>query len=441
MMKQLTAALVFLLLPHFAEAQRSVEIIETDPPIVRELQPFDLLIRGFWSSGDKPAAPEVRIDGDSIAIIMTNTIDASALTEPWGTRVRVGGLPAERYTITVVTDGEVVATEDIDVLPGSFAVVPPFGQAGTDVLIEDIPLNSCSGPLICSTLQVLFGGVPATEVSVTGDMDILAKAPAGNGIVEVTVRGYDGRTHTLADAFTYGPGGSPEDYERVLFPMAFAGPGAHGSQWRSENIVRNDAPVAVPTEPVFEHGLAALAPRSRATIPETREDAGAFLWVARGAEKWLTYSSHIVDRSRSGSDRGSELPVVHSADTSAEIRLIDIPLRPRYRARLRIYDYDIGMRRNITITVTRDDGTQHGIRRELADPLGPCVGPCIPHSPAMVSVDLSAIPELANAGEVDISVRAETLDARLWAFVSISNNETQHVTMYTPQHAGIEVIR
>jgi hypothetical protein len=429
-----------------ALAQTVVEFVKTDPPVLHALEPFEVIVGGHWSPGDDPGVPRVSLDGDVIFIRMTGSIESSALTEKWGTRVRLAGLRDGDYTVVVLTaDDDPSANSGdatIEVLPGSFSVTPSFGQAGSEVLIEGIPLNECVGPLVCGPLQVRFGNVPATEVRVTDERQIIAKVPPGSGVVDVKVRGFDGREQTRIEGFAYGPGlADPDRYERVLFPMVFAGAGAHGSVWRSENIVRNDSPVAIPTEPVFQHGVGTLAPGSRAAMREAAADAGAFLWMPRGAEKWLTYSSHIADRSRSASDRGSELPVVHAEDTSATIRLVDVPLLALYRARLRIYDFDPGQRRDISIVVRRENGTEQVIRRVLADELGPCVGPCFPHHPAMTSVDLSAIPELANAGKVDVFVRAATEDARIWAFVSVSNNETQHVTMYTPQHEGAEVVR
>ncbi|MEA2462785.1 MAG: hypothetical protein QOJ98_532, partial [Acidobacteriota bacterium] len=234
-----------------------------------------------------------------------------------------------------------------------------------------------------------------------------------------------------------------------LFPLTFAGPGAHGSQWRSENIIRNDAAVEVATVPLIWDGysvpevilLTPIPVGQRAAMPEEPEDGGLYLYVPRGLEKWLTYSSHIVDRSRSQSDRGSELPVVRAEDTSAEIRLPDIPLRPLFRAHLRVYDFDTETPRNIRIVVTKEDGTNVFISRRIFSTFECVNPPCFNPRPPYATIDLSAIPELADAGEVDISVRSETNDARLWAFVSVSNNNTQHVTMYTPQHDTPEVVR
>jgi hypothetical protein len=449
-MKRLILALgILLLLPRLAAAA-PLDFIRFDPSVVRENEPFDILMGGVWPTGAFPRNAVMRIEGDRIIVRLGASFNGPAVVVPWGERIRLSGLQRGVYRVEVVAEDIEVGEQALVVLAQPFSVTPPFGDDGTTVLIEGIALQPCEEPLLCAPPEVLFGAVKSPFVAVSSDGNLLARVPTGSGLVNVVVR-QNMTTYTLPAGFQYGEPGSfePVHYERVLFPLTFAGPGAHGSRWRSENIVRNDAPVEAATVPLIVPQLTThpdpimepIGPGQRGRMPEHPEDGGMFLYVPRGLEKWLTYSSHIVDRSRSASDRGSELPVVRVEDTSAEIRLPDIPLVPLYRAHLRVYDFDTATPRNIRIVVTKEDGTNVFISRRIFSTFECINPPCFDPDPPYATIDLSAIPELANAGEVDISVRSETNDARLWAFVSISNNNTQHVTMYTPQHDTPEVVR
>lgn len=445
MKRLLIASALLLLCPALAFAQefeQPIDFIRFDPATVRENEPFEILIGGLWPSGVRPSGPKVTIEDDRILIKMGASTEGPLAVEKWGERIRLGGLPAGNYRVEV----DVTAESDntfLTIAPKPFTLLPSYTLAGEDVLIEGVPLRSCTGPLICGPVRVFFGSNEATNVRLPGDGTILVRVPAGSGRVDVRVRNGDGTESVLPDSFTYTTvNGDPSQFDRVLIPMTFAGPGAHGSLWRSETIIRNDSRVTIDVEPLLPDNTSSIAAGARARMRELPLDVGGYLYVSRDADKWLTYSSHIADRSRSAIDRGSELPIVRAEDTSADIRLLDIPLRPLYRAKLRIYDFDSVRPHFVTIDIVKEDGTRVQVERQLpGNVLGPCAGPCFPHHPAYATVDLSSIPELANAGDVDISVRAETNDARLWAFVSVSNNQTQHVTMYTPQHKGGEVVR
>jgi hypothetical protein len=451
-MKRLLFALGLLfLIPQFAAAA-PLDFIRFDPAVVRENEPFDILIGGLWPSGAYPRAATMRIDDDRIMIRLQGaSFNGPAIVVPWGERIRLGGLRPGVYSVKVTSEDNNLGEKALAVLAQPFTVTPSFGNGATRVLMEGVPLSGCEGPQVCSNLEIRFGALPAGNVRITGDDNLVVQVPnGGTGTVDVTVR-VGSTTYTLPAGFQYGEPMTfdPVHFERVLFPLTFAGPGAFGSQWRSENIVRNDSAVDAPTVPLIWDGFSVpearfftpMPPGERELMPEQAEDGGRYLYVPRGLEKWFTYSSHIFDRSRSASDRGSELPVIRAEDTSAEIRLPDIPLRPLFRVHLRVYDFDSDTPRDIRIVLTKADGTNFFIHRRIFSTFACVNPPCFNPRPPYATIDLSSIPELANAGEVDISVRSDTNDARLWAFVSVSNNDTQHVTMYTPQHDTPEVVR
>lgn len=405
-----------------------------DPPQVRENEVFDILVRGASPTSPPPGAPYLRVAPGQITIDLMRGKGILLTPSWWGERVRVDGMPAGTYRVVVRTVYETLEETTLVVLPKPFSVAPAFGVRGTQVLVEGVrgcEVDSC-------TPVVRFGGREAEAVDVTGTGDLEVVTPSVVGEVDVTVTIGAGTLTLPAGYFGMTSGDHPglARMEKVLLPLNFRGEGAQGADWRTETVVRNDAPIRVPTEPLFSFsdlaGATPLPPGVHVPFPQERVEGGVYLFVPRGLERFLTYKSHILDRSRSATDRGTELPVVRVEDTSSVIRLMDVPLRSLFRARLRIYDFDTVAGREVNILVTNQEGL--AVRLSAVTQLPSCVLDCQTYRSPFVALDLSAIPQLANAGDVDITLRAATNDARLWAFVSVSNNETQRVTLYMPQH-------
>ncbi|MGP3535803.1 IPT/TIG domain-containing protein [Microbacterium sp. RD1] len=136
------------------------------------------------------------------------------------TSVTFDGVPATAFTVD--NDGQITATTPAHV-PATVPVVvghpngnsPSFAftyVAGTEVSAVTPP----GGPLdggnavvitgVCFTgaTGVLFGAVPATSFTVDSDSQITAVAPAGTGVVDVTVVGAAAcGTDSLPDAYEY----------------------------------------------------------------------------------------------------------------------------------------------------------------------------------------------------------------------------------------------
>jgi hypothetical protein len=80
--------------------------------------------------------------------------------------------------------------------PEISSIDPKEGPAGTKVTI--------TGTAFATDAKVTFGTSAATNVNVVSDTIITAEAPAGEGVVDVTVTNADGQKATSAKAYTYG---------------------------------------------------------------------------------------------------------------------------------------------------------------------------------------------------------------------------------------------
>jgi hypothetical protein len=416
--------------PLFGQCSMTQLFVEPENPNYGE--EIDLRVRFACPHGSGPHAPRVRRTGNFIYIEFQPEMGGPTVPTEHGERIFLGRLlPGTHDIVLRDTNGHLFGERTIVVRERPFFLAPHVGGEGTEVAID-----------LFSVKEVRFGGVRAT-FSFRNDSLIAIAPPHAPGLVDVTVTSENDETVTYKNAFRYGPY-ADADFERVLLPLTFTGAGAHGSEWHSEVIVRNHGPVAVETVPfIYYHldspilpiTLSAIPSGKYAAFPETTRDGGAFLYYPHDMSRFLSFSSHIVDRSRSATDLGSEVPVVHSRDTAASLTMPNVRIGDGFRARLRIYDFDAFERRFVNVFVTGEDGTPHIIRATVVAEGFACpTTPCLRPTPGFANLDLGAMPALRNIRVATIRIEAMPRDARLWAFVSVTNNETQRVTIYTPQH-------
>ena len=216
----------------------------------------------------------------------------------------------------------------------------------------------------------------------------------------------------------------PPSTTRILVPLTGGDvPGANGALWRTEitAIVNADAQITtvhVPLRTPFDPRTPGLIDSSHAT--------GAILAVASENAPRLQVDSRVYDVSRRTETAGSEIPIVpESRFTSARSSILAIPAGASYRQTLRVYELD-GVAARVAIRVYAD--AEATPRLSLVQPLAPGLAPSIP---GYLQIDLG---QLLNASGIEkLRVDVEPVDpgVRLWAFVSVTNNDTHHVTTFS----------
>lgn len=249
----------------------------------------------------------------------------------------------------------------------------------------------------------------------------------------------------------------------VLVPVFFFGPGAHGSQWEtsvslastSENTVTMPVPVladpndgcGLPTGQIEQNQRYLLC--SGYASP-----SGLLLYVPHEILPTQLYvNARVRDITRAASSAGTEIPVVRELDfTSYDILLLDIPSDARFRSNLRIYGgmmHFSAERRlihpggSVTLEIydSRDISSPPLVqtRVELSAP-ETVSGSTHLVRPAYHSIgDLVAqFPQLATVPSYTIRIRtgqpltSPPVELTTWAFVTITNNDTQEVTTVSP---------
>ena len=251
------------------------------------------------------------------------------------------------------------------------------------------------------------------------------------------------------------------EFEKVLVPLALSRSvlGAYGSLWSTTLWVLNagdtDARVegyhhcvTIPCPlypPPVPPGIAFM-PQFPIGIGLVRGVPGAFLLIERARSAQVKLSLRVQDLSRQRQTWGTELPIVREHDFRSDaIHLLDIPVSAHARSMLRVYDNDgrAGLQVRVRFYSLEGDSEPLSTRARPGRLLGETILPLGTieelepsrlggHYPAYAQLgDFAAVANLEGAERIRIEVTPVT-PARIWAFVSVTNNETQHVTAITP---------
>ena len=405
--------------------------VSVDPPDPTSADPVTLNVEVVASCPLPPKVVRTAFDIDvTILSIPCSFPIEFDVTFP----VELGTLPAGHYTVGVhyPSGPPFPGTFGFDVLPASsdLTVSQSIGSTagGTSVIVTVAAAHCLNQPITaCPAPAITFGGVPATNVTVIDQAHFRATTPPhAAGAVQVVVN--DTSFTKSSYAFRYYDPQAPlseKFFERVLIPVVFHGPGAFGSNWVTELSLANTN--SYPVEPW--RPIAGRTSIDSKPVVFGSEDApnGLFLIVPRQATPALTFHAAVRDTSRADSEWATEIPVAREAQFSNNpVELLDVPIDPRFRTMLRIYSPEASIpdsNSQVHVTVySLDDGH---VLRELFPSL---VNSSDAEHPAFVSVSdlMNGLP----SGRAGVQVQGPV---KLWAFATVTNNVTQHVTVVSPQ--------
>lgn len=356
--------------------------------------------------------------------------------EPADIAVDLGIVPAGVYDV-VVSPGlllSALAEAELDVRDANppFEVRPNTRGSGSVRLV---------GQNLDGATSVHFGTTAAEVISISAN-EILVREPGQTpGTFDVTI---EKPAVTLRATAAYhvpkAAGLNEAFYERVLLPVFWSGPGAFGAQWQTTASLynANEYTITAAHSSVL-YSVCVIAncdprplPNSTTTAPsDSSRTAGVVEELPRQAMEKIDLGLAIRDFSRSAQDLGTEIPVVRQSNLYARTFSIpNVPNDPRYRLTLRLYNIEsatvFGLRIYTnasstpvvtkSIVLTADTGLRNG-------------------GFAVINDLLAAYPEIGAFGplrvEIDPGIRNGYKSA--WGFVTVTNNDTQHVTVLSPQ--------
>jgi hypothetical protein len=287
---------------------------------------------------------------------------------------------------------------------------------------------------------VEFGGVPAVRTTRIDEHTLEAVTPPHfPGTSSIRIFEYDLFLGTDL-TFTFEGPVPVEAYERLLLPI-FVPPvrGAFGSEFHTElRLSRNGfEPVLqafgletkcphCPRFPLTDYPilLGELKPEVEPHLNFTGRP-GRLIYMPKEHVEYLTGNLRVFDVSRAALNFGTEIPIVPEHEfKDLEVVLLGVPTDPRFRNTLRIYSYapmqvEVVLQGHSPVTVTLRPGD---------DVFDPAYGvfTAFPTHGAPVRVVVRRIQPGGVATPIDP-------DLKIWAFVSVTNNETQLITTITPQ--------
>lgn len=252
----------------------------------------------------------------------------------------------------------------------------------------------------------------------------------------------------------------PAGFERVLIPLVFQSerPGAYGSRWVSDLVIRNesDTPLQIfQSECSFFCECVGVTCTTVLTPAHSRfgqygifdsfnpTSPGALIYIGRSAGSVVSMQSRIRDVSRLNQSWGTEVPVVRERDLLSETAyLLDVPLDPRFRLHFRAYAVSsLTGEAHLRATVL-DDATGEilAVVPLRLNPGGfgapkPLLEGERPSHPAYAEIGAlhTLIPAGRGTTRLRVMLTPESPGLKYWAFIAITNNDTQHVTLVTPQ--------
>lgn len=424
-------SLILLVVP-FAFA----ETIRFDPPNVTVNHSVDAIVSGVWRDGCLPSIKGVTQSGSTILLRLNGTppIDVVCLQAlmPYSRTFHLGVLPAGSYAVSVVADygsstdelgrATLIVRDDETLSLFPYAVPTSGGQIGL------------GNPFYLAGATLTIGGVTVPADS-NIDGALFANAPPhAAGAVDVTVNSTAGTVTSKAALIYYDRNAEdPAAFEPILFPLSFEGPGAFGSQWTTESFLAADVsatnPAAYFRDPLPCAGCSNVFNIGTSRLANNGNAWGHVLYAMRGTIGNVVMASRIRDTSRQSQTAGTEVPVVRERDFRGQLRFVNVPADSRYRVTLRLW--------------ARGDYPQFIV---LVDSTPAQIGPLsvtrIPGTDMWFgSSDVTSLVAKAAGNPLNVLVYpsgygsccGSLLFPPIWGMLSITNNDTQQVTIVSPQ--------
>lgn len=427
-------SLVFLLTSTlFAQtfAQLFAQTLRFDPPNPTAHHSVDAIVHGVWPDSCLPSLKSVTVAGSTIMLHLNdeNPLGLGCLQSVYQyTRTfHLDVLPAGNYTVIAVADQGDTTMElvrsPLIVRDAETLNVKPYAvpASGGEIVFDN--------PFFLAGATITIGGV---TVPASSDIDgiLVAQAPPhAPGAVDVIVNSTAGTVSAKAALVYYDPAAAdPAVFEPILFPLSFQGPGAFGSQWTTESFVLAEGSVAYFRDPL-PCAACSRTLSANAQLSNNSNPSGHVLYAMRGTTATVDFTSRIRDTSRAAQTAGTEVPIVHERDFRGQLRFPNIPVDGRSRTTLRLWS--LGDFPQFIVLVSPGSN--------LVAPLAVTLIPGT--SMYFGSADLTSLLPQAKTTPVSVTVfpsgfpgtLSSVLLPPIWGMLSITNNDTQQVTIVSPQ--------
>ena len=301
----------------------------------------------------------------------------------------------------------------------------------------------------CRT-RVLFDGEEASVYSQSETQLTLTPPPHRIGAADVRVVRADGASNTKRAGYVY-LGATTNAL--MLLPLTIEETsGASGTRWSTDLWVLNRTNSAETiADPSLTIPIGGALRNPAGFVAGAGELPGRLVYVSRD-EVPPEFHLRLQEQSRGAEHWGVEIPVVHEEDFRvSRIDLLDIPTDRSFRVALRTYAIPTGA---MAVGSEQESGGQLDVFSldSCCDSAPILSTSVVLKAPAEASGPLSvplmfqnfdlvgSYPELLAASRVRVVftpfipiTSPPSVGPLIWAFASITHNQTQHVTLVTPQ--------
>jgi hypothetical protein len=243
-------------------------------------------------------------------------------------------------------------------------------------------------------------------------------------------------------------------FTRFLVPVyALDIPGAYGSRWLSETWVRYSGIETMrmaprPYECAFECTLGGPVgpslPSLRLQYLAGYPESAILVHVETEHASEVTFDTRLRDTSRATRSAGTQIPVIREDRMSTgPLYLLNIPIEPAFRNTLRVYALPDVEEPEVEVRYFRQlnpDGPGLDVNIYLlrVERLTLRSRPSTEQFnvfPAVAEIgNIETFPELAGESTIWVEIVPLTPGMRAWGLISLTNNETQQVTIISPQN-------
>jgi hypothetical protein len=240
-----------------------------------------------------------------------------------------------------------------------------------------------------------------------------------------------------------------QTWEAVLIPVYIDSttPGANGSLWRTSLWVQNGGTQNLQVAPwtcglppgacitTFPTATTLTPGQSLHNLPSSIygsfPEPGRIIYLSRTSSDDALMNLRVVDDSGIAVDAGTEVPVVRERSLLVSpTTLLNVPLLNN-RLLLRVYDISsANVRFQVRVFTQGEPAPSTPLAETTLTAVAFHVTPAYAEYP--ISIDFGPV-LLAKDAAVRVEVTPLTPGSRYWAFVSATNNSTNHVTLVTPQ--------
>jgi hypothetical protein len=247
-----------------------------------------------------------------------------------------------------------------------------------------------------------------------------------------------------------------DEIETVLFPLAFnstrhAVPGAFGTVWSGEVWMDNrnssivlflppcDVPIVCPEELI-------RAGRTEMLRPFQYPERGLVLHIQIQHAARLTFSNRIFEHTLRAQPRGVDIPVIREGEFFDSVKTFPaVPAGDDLRIGVRVYDPWLALRRYIPVPFPPLEAVRIEIFDEVQSLRGSAIlDPELQNAsgdrfdvlrPGFASnYDLAeSFPVVRELSRVHVRLTPVPEGAQYWGMVSVTDNETQTVSIITAQ--------